>query len=444
MCVNNTSFYKKSSLLILVNLTTGLLSFLFSVILSRKIGAEGMGLYSLVLPISSLLLSIISGGLLVAVSKVVAEYHAKKEMNNLHKCIKITIIFNLIFSFIIIFFAYLLSYQISIYIVKDSRTVYALRFIFISIICMTLSNTYKGYFYGRTNVVVPAFIDIIEKATRIILLLFLFKLRVISTITESITTAYLVFFIGEFVSLILLYIYYQLDQKEKPQKKEKTEDFIQLLYNIFSISLPLMMTELISSSLFTISSLLLPRRLLKAGFPYNEALSLIGRFISMSMQIVFFPMIIIYSISAILIPDLSSNISKQDFYTVEKRASQVIKISFILGIFVCMVCLLFGDGLGRMVFKRNDLGNYIRFIAFSAPFIYSGQTARGILNGLGKQKVILKYSIVISFLQVILLYFLVAIPSINIYGFGITLISTTFISLFIYIKEIKKVIHLKL
>lgn len=442
--MNGASFYKKSSFLIVTNLTTGILSFLFSVILSRKIGAEGMGLYSLVLPISSLLLSIISGGLLIAVSKVVAEYYAKKQMNNLRKCIKITIIFNLIFSFFIICLAYLFSYQISVHIVKDVRTLHALRFIFISIICMTLSNTYKGYFFGTTNVLVPAFIDIVEKAIRIMMLLFIFKFKSISTITASISTAYFVFFVGEFVSLLLLYLYYRLDNKEQPKTKEKIEDGIQLLYNIFSISLPLMITELISSSLFTISSLLLPRRLLRAGFSYNEALSLIGRFISMSMQIVFFPMVIIFSITTILIPDLSSSLSKQDIYTVEKRASQVIKISFILGILVLMMCLLLGDELGKLIYKRDDLGNYIHFIAFSAPFIYTSQTARGILNGLGKQKTILKYSIIISLLQVVLLYILVAIPKINIYGFGIMLLSSTFLALIIYLKEIQKEIHLKL
>ncbi len=442
--MNGSSFYKKSTLLILTNLTTGILSFSFSVILSRKIGAEGMGLYSLVLPISSLLLSVISGGLLVAVSKVVAEYYFKREMNNLKKIIKTTLIFNIILSLFVIFFAYLFSYQISIYIVRDARTVYALRFIFISIVVMTLSNTYKGYFYGTTNVSVPAFIDIVEKAVRIIFLLIIFKMTFVSSITTSITTAYLVFFIGELTSLILLYIYFKLDIKLLKKTNERIEDGLQLLYNIFSISLPLMITELISSSLFTISSLILPRRLLKAGFNYNEALALIGRFASMSMQIVFFPMVIIFSITTILIPDLSRSVSQNDIYSIEKRISQVLKISFLLGVFVFIICFIFGNDLGRIVYQRDDLGQYIRFMAFSAPLIYTSATTRGILNGLGKQKIILKYSLLISVLQVVLLYILVAIPQINIFGFGITIISTTFISLFFYIREINKEIQIKI
>ncbi len=436
--MNGTAFYKKSSLLILTNLSTGILNFLFSVLLSRRIGAEGMGLYSLVLPISSLLLSILSGGLLIAVSKQIAYYHTKKEMNNLHKTMKTTIIFNLIFSFFLILIAYLFSYHISVYLVKDERTLYALRFIFISIIFMTVSNTYKGYFFGTKNVFVPAFIDVVEKAIRIFLLLIIFKTTVVSSVQLSITIAYVVFFIGELTSFILLYIYYQLDKKGGHHLSERVEDSLQLLYNIFSISIPLMITEFISSSLFTISALILPRRLLKAGFLYHEGLALIGRFISMSMQIVFFPMIIIFSISTVLIPDISSSLANGDYYTVEKRTSQVIKISFVLGLIIMVICFFNGDLLGKVIYHRNDLGHYIRFIAFSAPFLYTSSIMRGVLNGLGKQKIILKYSLMISLLQVVLLYILVAIPKINIYGFGITIILTSCLSLLLYFKEIRR------
>lgn len=169
--MNEAAFYKKSILLTLTNLTTGILNFVFSVILSRKISAEGMGLYGLILPISNLLFSIMSGGLLIAVSKVIAEYHVKNKINNVKKCIRTTIYFNLLTSIFLISIAFLLSYQISVNLIKDIRALHALRFIFISIICMTLSNTYKGYFYGTTNVFVPAFIDIFEKLIRIILIL---------------------------------------------------------------------------------------------------------------------------------------------------------------------------------------------------------------------------------------------------------------------------------
>ncbi|HEY8364614.1 MAG TPA: oligosaccharide flippase family protein, partial [Haloplasmataceae bacterium] len=115
------SFYRKSALLILTNFTTSILGFIYSVTLSRKIGPEGIGLFSLISPISSLLLSILSGGLFLAVSKVISEYYAKRQVKNLHKTIKSTIIFNFVLSIIIIFTFLFLSRTISIHIIKDFR-----------------------------------------------------------------------------------------------------------------------------------------------------------------------------------------------------------------------------------------------------------------------------------------------------------------------------------
>ena len=434
------NFYKKSSLLILTNITTGILSFLFSIILTRKIGPEGIGLFSLISPISSLLLSVLSGGLVLAVSKVVSEYYTKNEIHNMHKCINVTIIFNFIASTLLILIVFLLSHSISKNIIKDIRTLHALRFILISIIFMTVSNTFKGYFYGTKNVFIPAIIDIFEKLIRILSLLIIFKYISNNSLETNVTISYLVFFIGELLSFVLLYIYYKLEKQSHKKTKEKIEDNIQLLYNVLSISIPLMFAELISSSLYTISSLLLPRRLVVAGIPYNDALSLIGRFAGMAMQIVFFPSIIIFSITTILIPDIASSVARGDIYTVKKRIKQVLLIAFLLGIIVLIMCLFLGESLGFIIFKENNLGNYIKFLAFSAPIIYLTIVSRSILNGLGKQKFIFKYSAIVSFIQVILLYFLVSIPKVNIYGYGITLILTTFFSLIIYLSKIRDII----
>lgn len=434
------NFYKKSSLLIITNITTGILSFIFSIILTRKIGAEGIGLFSLISPISNLLYSVLAGGLVLAVSKVISEYYTKKQMNNLHKSIKSTTIFNFVSALILILIAYSFSSLISKYIIKDMRTLSALRFILVAIIFMSVANIYKGYFYGTKNVFVPAFIDVFEKIMRILSLLIIFKIKNNNLIETNITISYLVFLIGEFCSFVLLYIYYKLDKRNHEITKEVSDDSIQLIYNVLAISVPLMFAELISSALYSVSALILPRRLVISGISYNEALSLIGRFAGMSLQIIFFPSIIIFSISTILIPDIASNSAKNDLYTIKKRIKQVISIAFILGIIVLILCLSLGEKLGWLLFKEANLGNYLNFLAFCAPLIYLTQVSRSILNGLGRQKFIFKYSVFFSFIQVVLLYLLVAIPKLNIYGYGITMFITSFALLIIYFRKIYQII----
>ena len=62
---------------------TGLFSqavgFVYRMLLSRLIGAETMGLYQLVMPVYSLLMSVTAVGLTVAVSTLSARYHALED-----------------------------------------------------------------------------------------------------------------------------------------------------------------------------------------------------------------------------------------------------------------------------------------------------------------------------------------------------------------------------
>jgi stage V sporulation protein B len=436
------NFFKNSFILTASNLTTGILGFMFSIILSRELGPEGMGLYGLVMPIYNLFICLICGGIITAVSKISAEFLGNNDYKNLRKTIKTTLVFNVIWSIIVVSFVYIFSVQIATYIIKDPRTLYSLRLTCPAMIFIAISNTLKGYFYGTSNISIPAFIDISEKAVRIAVIFILVTNLKLNTVTETVTAGYVALCIGEFISLILLYIYYRLDTKKHPYSMLKSEGRAQLIFNILVISLPLCINGFVSTILSTISTLIVPRRLISSGLTHSEALSMIGKFTGMSLNIVFFPMIVIGSISTVLIPDLSQNISKKDFYTVELRIAQVLRIAYLLGLSTLVICLCIPNDLGFLFFKRTDLGSYIKFAALSAPIFYVSATTFGILNGLGRQNIILTNSLIVSVLEVILLFILTAIPKINIYGYGISFIITSVLTLMLNMHEIKKYIEI--
>ncbi|WP_163191697.1 stage V sporulation protein B [Clostridium thermarum] len=438
------SFIANTILLTLSNLTTGVLGFIFSIMLSRHLGAEGMGLYGLVMPVYNLFICLISGGIVTAISKVAAEYHAKNDFNNLRKTIKTTLAFNFIWSALVVLLVFIFSYQISTYFIKDSRTLYALRLTCPAMIFISFSNTLKGYFYGTSKVGVPAFIDIFEKAVRI-LIIYLSSIYIdVTSVTTTVTAAYAALCIGELISFILLYIYYKIDERRTGYSSIRPDGRAQLLFNILVISLPLCLNGFLSTALSTISTLIVPRRLLAAGFEYKVALSMIGKFSGMALNIVFFPTIVIGSISTILIPDLSQSMSKKDYYAVERRVSSVLRIAFLLGVSTLIIGLIGSESLGKMFYNRNDLGAYIKFAAICCPFFFTAATTYGILNGLGKQNIILRNSLIVSALEVILLYILTAIPFINVYGYGISLIITSTVTLILNLSVIGKSIEINI
>ena len=438
------NFMKNSFLLTASNITTGILGFIFSIYLSSLIGPEGVGLYGLVMPIYNLFICLMTAGIIAAISQVSAIYKAKSQYNNIRKTIKNVASFNVIWSILIGILVFFLSPYISKYGIHDVRTLNAIRITCPAMVFIALSNILKGYFYGVSKIIVPSFIDILEKAMRIItitLLIFFFKP---ASITSLVTLAYLSLAIGELQSLLFLFIYYKLISKRTSKSYDKPERTSQLLFNVFIIAFPLCINGFLGNLFGTVSTLLVPRRLIAAGFDSTTALSMIGKFNGMALSIVTFPMIVTMSINSLIVPDLSETISRKDYYSASLRIKKVMKIAFLLGLATAIICNIIPNSLGEMFFKRNDLGNYIRIASLSAPIFFVSSTMFGILNGLNKQGIILRNSLIVSSIEIVLLFIFVGIPNINIMGYGITIFITSSISLFINLREVKKHIYFDL
>lgn len=153
------NFFKNSFFLTASNISTGLLGFIFSIYLSKLIGAEGIGLYGIIMPIYNLFICLMTAGIIAAISKLSAIYTSNGETNNLFKTIDSVAIFNIIWSLFIGVFVFFLAPYISRYGVKDLRTLNAIRVTCPAMVFISLSNILKGYFYGTSKITAPALID---------------------------------------------------------------------------------------------------------------------------------------------------------------------------------------------------------------------------------------------------------------------------------------------
>ncbi len=442
--LEQNSFYKNSILLTVANLTTGMLGFIFSIYLSKVLGPEGMGLYGLVMPIYNLFICLMTAGIVAAISKVSAVYSSKNDFGNLFKTIRTVAIFNLVWATIVGILVYLAAPAIGSYWVKDPRTINAIKITCPAMVFIALSNILKGYFYGSSKIVMPAFIDILEKGMRIFVIALLIYFFKANSLSSLVTVAYIALCIGEFQSLALLYVYYKSLTRKIMIMPSKKEGRAQLLFDVLVVSVPLCITGFLTSIFYTMSALVVPRRLVQAGFEYSTALSMIGKYNGMALTIVTFPFLIIQSLNTLLIPDLSQSMNKKDYYSAARRIKEVIKLVFLIGICTSVICILIPDSLGQMFFRRNDLGDYIKIAAFCTPLSFTSGTMFGILNGLGKQNVILRNSIIIEVIELISLYILTGIPSINVYGYAITALLVSSLSLILNLYEVNKNIELNL
>jgi len=431
-------FYRNSLTLILSNVFTGVISFAFSIILSRKLGTEGLGLYGLVMPVYSLVLCLVSDGLVTALSKNTAVFYSKKDFRNLTRTVSTVFYIILFWSASVAFIFFAGSSLIGSYIIKDIRSSVALRALTPALVFVPLSAIMKGFFYGIGKFRIPAFIDIGEKTVRIVVLVCIVSLLAPGTISGTVAAACSALALGELISFIILYTAYKIHKKRFPRSTSRPQNRLQLLANVLVISIPLCIEGVLSSILSTASALILPRRLVSSGLPYPTALSLIGKFSGMALTITMFPLIIVTSILTVTVPDLTVSVSRKDYWALERRIIQVLKIAMLVGMSSFVVDMCIPDVLGRIFYKRDDLVTFIRFASIPSFISFLASPTLGILNGLGKQNTLLRNSLITSVTDVILIYILTGIPALNIYGYGITIIISSLTMLFLNFHEIRK------
>ncbi len=431
-------FYKNSAILTLSNLVTGFIGFTFSIVLSKKLGAEGLGLYGLIMPVYSLLLCLTTDGLITAISKTCAVFNSKKDYRNLHRSVKVAICFLGLWSIAVAVLVFLNAPFISKYIIKDIRALSAVRIICPALIFVPMSAIFKGFFYGFEKFTIPAGIDIIEKCIRISILLATIALLQLNDIKNTVTIAYFALAIGELISMLFLLTGFKLVSRKLKPSGVKVQNPLQLLADVLVISCPLCLNGFISSILTTASTLILPGRLMSSGVSYDVALQQIGKFMGMALTTVNLPFIIVGSMMTVLIPDMSLSLSKKDMWSTGKRISQVLKISCMIGLGTLIVSICIPGKLGLFFYGRNDLGKMVMVAGVCNFVSYVASTSFGILNGLGKQNVNLKNSIIVSVENLVLVFILTGIPSINIYGVGISLAVTSLTALVLNLIEIRK------
>ena len=135
-------------LLTLSGIIAKTVDFFFRTFYTKQLGSEGAGLLSLVFSAHSIMLTLASAGISVAVAKVISSCIATHNLSFAKKTMRAALFSTLFCSALVIITVFILSDEIAGNILKDSRTKLPLLFFSPSILFMGLSYCFKGYFYS--------------------------------------------------------------------------------------------------------------------------------------------------------------------------------------------------------------------------------------------------------------------------------------------------------
>lgn len=422
------SFISNALILMFSGLIVRLLGFIYRIYISNLLGSEGMGIFQLISPVYSLIILTLTSGVSTSMSKMIAGEAVRRNYVNIRRITVIALI--AVFSAgvgISIIILLNVGYIVNT-LLKEVRTYYSILLLIPCIPIIALSSTLKGYFYGTQNVVPTALSQIAEQGLRISLLLFVSNYYLDKGLEFACAFATGAMVMGELISLLVLYAFYKLEIKKHIKRRPKKSPLRKrtILGEIFKTSLPISSNRFITSSMSAIELILIPRRLLVGGLDYRESMSIYGKLTGMAMPLIYFPCIITSSLAITLVPAISEALSSNNLKTVNYRISKAIQISFVLGFMFTSIFMSYPNEISSIIYRKENIGDILYLLAFTCIFIYLQQVLTGIMNGLNKQHITLRNSIIGYMIRIGFVYYLVPVYGIKSYTLAM-LISYFFI-----------------
>ena len=408
------SLLKGTVILGLAGITAKFLGLFFRWPLVMLIGDEGIGYYQMTYPLYLFFISIASG-VPVAISKMVSERNAVGDREGTIQVLRKAILFLLImgtcFSAIMLFFA-----KDIIHIFRwDSKSYYAMVGIALAPIFISIMTAFRGFFQGMQNMEPTAISQLLEQLGRVVIGVGLAYILRPKGIEFSAGGAAFGAAAGGILGGIYLVSKYMSVRKEFNIRKVKndTDIMTKLLY----ISIPISLGAVVGTVMSVIDSILVPQKLLQAGFNSTQATILYGRLTGKAYVFTNVPLTLSMALCISLVPIITECYALNKRFELVRKVEAAMKISFVIAI-PCFFGLYFMSApILQLVFPGHADGYLIlKYLSISVPFVILAQTTTAILQGVGRYVIPVINLFIGCIVKICLTYTLVAMPSINIYG----------------------------
>ncbi len=413
-------------ILLAAGLLNRILGFIPRIALPRMIGAEGVGLIQLVYPFTIVLLTLIAGGIPLAVAKLVAEVDSKGDKRAVNKILRIAVTLALTASLIAAAVCLGLSEWIATRIMTDSRVHTAFLMMIPVIPLVAVSSVWRGYFQGKQNMIPTAISQTTETLFRIILTLLFVWLFLPYGLELAAAGAVLGMVAGECAGLFVLWIQFiqdrQIPARDKLQPttdrnaKANPRQENGYLKKILDTAIPVTGSKMIGSLSYLLESILTVRSLTAAGLAATAATAQYGALQGMVIPLLLLPGALTYSLAVSLVPSLSEAASRGDWGTIHLRLHQSMRLAVVTGApFVVLMGLLAGP-ICFLLYGDDSMAGMLRMMAPIAIFLYMQAPLQAALQALNRPGTALFNTFAGAAVKIVLIVQLATQPQFGILG----------------------------
>lgn len=415
------TFIKGAMILLAAGIINRLLGFVPRIALPRIMGAEGVGLYQLSFPFLTVLLTIITGGIPLAVAKWIAEAESQGDAARVNFIFRTSMCLVVILASVVTAAMVLLAPWITTHVLPDSRVYRTFMAMTPLLLIIGISSVYRGYFQGKQDMIPSAVSQITETVLRIISALGFAYLLMPLGVEWAAAGAMLGVVVGELGGLfVILWKYYS--EKRKSKQSENAEPAAQadnnkpVLRRLLQISLPVTGSKLVGSFSYLLETIFTARSLVAAGIASTVATAQYGALQGMIVPLVLLPTALTYSLAVSLVPSLSEAAAKGDNALIHKRLHQSMRLALVTGAPFVVIMGLFAEPICRLLYDHADIAPMLQLIAPAGIFIYLQAPLQAALQALDKPGTALMNTLIGAVVKLVLIVQLASNPDFGIYG----------------------------
>lgn len=422
-------FIKSTIILLIGGLITKLLGMIIKIVMSRLIGAEGLGLYMMILPTFSLFITISQFGLPVALSKLVAE-DTKNNKRLMFSIIPISLIINFILILVILLIAPYLSNSL----LHNKNTYYSILAIAVVIPFTTISSITRSYFFGKQQMFPHVISNITEDVVRLIIMLIGIPFFLPKGITYTVCFIVLSNVLSELASILVLFLFLPKNFKIKKRDLIPNKTYIK---ESLSIGVPNTTGRFIGSIGYFLEPIILTSVLLYSGYSQSFITREYGILSGYVMPLLLLPSFFTMAISQALLPVVSKEYVKGNNNSVKRKIKQGIGFSLLVGLPATILFLITPEFFLSLIYHTNLGVDYMRILAPICLFQYIQAPLSSSLDAMGKSKDVMA-SATLGMITRTVLLFICSLLKIGLYGLIIAIGVNVGVVTFYSLKKVRK------
>ena len=368
--------YTNASIVTFLSIAERGLGFLYRIVLSRLIGAEGLGLYQVALSLFGLFATVGTGGIPITVSRMISKNKAENNPRGEQSAVTAGFCLCLLLTLPFVLFFGLFGKNMT-FLFSDSRSINVFRILMVGLIFSALYAVIRGYFWGNKQFLLPSILEIAEESVMVIAgVLLLQNVLSVTDGAQKAAWAVVISYLFSFTASSLCFFFHN-GKFSSPKKSLKP---------LFNATLPITSVRASGSLVNSAVAVLLPAMLIRAGYSEADSLTLFGVVSGMAIPILFTPSTIIGSISLVLVPELSEDFYRKKFIRLRKNIGRGLQVSLFVACALIPFFYAAGKDVGRLAFSNALAGEIITKSSLLLLPMSLTMISTGILNSMGFEK----------------------------------------------------------